>query len=115
MQGKTENGCSFLSMGSLGGSTGQPGRTILILICKSPIEPVIKITAAFPRPQILRENYDSKREIFLFKVKWPKLENLHIAVNLVQSTQPHNAFPTQRTPLNNYSLCKPASFLSHST
>lgn len=83
-------------MGSLGGSTGQLGKQDRqILISKSPVEPVIKITAAFPMPKILRENYSSKREIFLFKVKWPKLENLQTAVNLIQCTQPHNAFPTQ--------------------
>lgn len=86
-----------------------------ILVSKSLVEASNQDYSAFPRPKILRENYSSKREIFLFKVKWLKLENLQTAVNLIQCTQPHNAFPTQRTPLNNYSLCKPASFSSQST
>lgn len=84
-------------------------------ISKSPVNPIIKSTAVFPRPKPSRENHSSERQVFLSKVKWPKLENWHTAVNVVQHTQPHNAFPTQRTLLNNYSLCKPASISSHST
>lgn len=65
-------------------------------ISKSPVKPIIRTTSVFPRPKPLRDNHSSKREVLLLKVKWPKLENLHTAVNLAQHTQPHNAFPTQK-------------------
>lgn len=104
------NGCSFLSISGQWGAATQAMWASMSLV-----KPTIKTTAAFSRPKSSRKNHSSKREFLLSKVIRPKLEYLHTTVNLVQCTQPHNAFPTQRTPLNNYSLCKPASFSSHST